>query len=86
MSPKSSLRELAELILASVDVVESAFQRQGCDLPSLNSPPNLAAEMAVGIANPEALRAITIMVSAAQQLIATADNPVKRMFHNSTMV
>ncbi|KAA1466023.1 O-methyltransferase [Dentipellis sp. KUC8613] len=70
----SILKQLSNLIAASVDQIDAACEAQGLQFPSLDEPFSPESEGARHI--PDVLKAIDIIVVAANQLIATAQPPI----------
>lgn len=68
-----SLRSLAQLILANVDILEADSANDGFSIPSLDEPYIPGSDFSN--ANPEVAKAKTIIDAAAQQLLHTIRNP-----------
>lgn len=86
MAQKSQIRLLAELIMESVDSLETALQQHNIESPSLDRTADIQSELIFTMTNPEALKNIPIILAAAQQLVCTIDNPAKRMVDYSMTV
>lgn len=70
---KSSIRALAELILANIDVLEADCAERHADVPSLQEP----FETGTGFTTdkPEVRRASSVIAAAAQQLVQAVRAP-----------
>ncbi|KAG7098349.1 hypothetical protein E1B28_000308 [Marasmius oreades] len=75
----SCLRQLADLISASVDTIDSHFSRNDLNFPSLNDPFNPASPAEALLRNPDLVKHIMTAVSACSQLIATINMPMSSL-------
>lgn len=76
----SSLRQLAELILKNVDILDADLQKRNVKAPSLDELWNPAADIAFH--DPEIMKASDVICSAARQLVQTVRPPPLCVMHN----
>ena len=81
---RTPLRDLTELILRSVDTIESSCERRGVDLPSLDEP--FTPESEAFRADPDVLAAIQVLTSAAYQLLQVGRSPHISLLYEATGV
>ena len=74
----SILKQLSDLIAASVHDIDAACEARGLPFPSLDEP--FSDESEEARKGPEILNSIGIIVAAAMQLIAVANVPSTHLF------
>ncbi|KAJ6568854.1 O-methyltransferase [Mycena capillaripes] len=82
---KSSLRLLGELILTSIDAIESRLDAECVEFPSLADPFEHKARAEEVLLEAEMLAATSHIVAAASQLIAMVRSPVQTIMENSLL-
>ncbi|KIY48413.1 hypothetical protein FISHEDRAFT_73612 [Fistulina hepatica ATCC 64428] len=78
-SPKkapSLLRQLADLISASVDKIDAIFEEKGLEYPSLFSPIDGASPAEAAARDPHVMQVAAVVVAACSQLGATLHVPI----------
>ncbi|KAJ7752262.1 O-methyltransferase [Mycena olivaceomarginata] len=78
----SDLRVLGELILDSIETIESRFSHEDIDFPALANPFNGECKAESILLEPEISTARSYIVAAASQLIAMVRSPVQTMVEN----
>jgi hypothetical protein len=82
----SDLRVLGELILDSIETIESRFSHEDIDFPALANPFNGECKAESILLEPEISTARSYIVAAASQLIAMVRSPVQTMVENGLVV
>ncbi|KAJ6601633.1 O-methyltransferase [Mycena sp. CBHHK59/15] len=83
MSSKSHLRLLGELILKSIDSIESRLASEFTEFPTLFDPFDPAKKVEIILQEEEMLAATSHIVAAASQLVATVRPPAQSVVDNS---
>ena len=78
-SSPSVLRQLADLISASVDAIDARYAKEGLEYPSLDNPFNPISPAEALAKNPELVKHILTAVSACGQLSATINSPISAL-------
>ena len=85
-SSKSSLRQLGEIILNSIDTIEERLASDSLDLPSLDDPFDPTAKVETVLQEPDMVAATAFIVAAAAQLIKSIRNPVQAVLSDALSV
>ncbi|KAJ8076312.1 hypothetical protein PM082_000733 [Marasmius tenuissimus] len=75
----SVLRQLSDLISASVDAIDARYAKDGLSYPSLDDPFNPATPAEALAKSPELLKHVLTAVSACGQLSATINSPMSAL-------
>ncbi|KAF7371897.1 O-methyltransferase [Mycena venus] len=85
MASKSHLRLLGELILKSIDAIESRLETESIEFPVLANPVDPSSKAESLLREADIVNATSYIVAAASQLIATVRSPVQTIMENSLL-
>lgn len=74
------MRQLADIISASVDQIDAAFKKSGQEYPSLDAPFNPTSPSEATSLSPEILGCSSLIVAACAHLSATVNIPAMTLY------